>query len=166
MIVNTQWSSASQGFTVLELVLVILIAGIIAVTVVTPSRMQLPMRLGYESQHILDDIRFTQAMSMASGQRYRWVRASSTTYQILDEGGTAVMFPNGNTTMTLASGISFGSLTNLPNNLVAFDSRGAPYTTSSYPGTALASTATIPVTNGSQTFTISITQTTGYGTVS
>ncbi len=162
---NTQWKSAGQGFTLLELVLVILIVGIIAITV-TPTSTQAPIRLAYEAQRILNDIRYTQAMSMASGQRYRWVRTSSTAYQITNEAGSALILPNGSSTLTLSNGVSFGSFTNLPNNLVAFDSRGAPYTTSSVPGTALGSTASIPLTNGSQTFTVSITPTTGYGVTS
>lgn len=159
---NTQWKSASRGFTVLELVLVILIVGIIAVTV-TPTNTQVPMRLAYEARRVLNDIRYTQALSMASGQRYRWVRTSSTAYQITNEAGVALILPSGSSTMTLSNGVSFGTLANLPNDLVAFDSRGTPYTTSSLPGTALGSTASIPVTNGSQTFTVSITPTTGYG---
>lgn len=162
---NNHLNTKDHGFTLLEVVLVILIIGVIAITV-TPTRLQVPMRMQYEATRVLNDIRYTQALSMASGQRYRWVRTSSTSYQITDEAGTAIMLPNGATTLTLASGISFGAFSNLPNTLVAFDSFGAPYTDSAYPGTALAATAIIPITNGTQTSNITIVQTTGYGDVS
>lgn len=158
-------NGASQGFTVLEMVVVIIIIGVLAVSV-TPSKLQTPMRLQYEARRVLNDIRYTQALSMSSGQRYRWVRTSSTAYQILNEAGTAITLPNGSTTLSLSNGISFGTLTNLPSNLVAFDAFGTPYTTSVLPGTALASTATIPLTNGTQTSTVSITPTTGFGALS
>ncbi len=42
------------------------------------------------------------------------------------------MLPTGGTTLTLSQ-VSFGSLGNLPNSLVAFDSQGVPYTTSTLP---------------------------------
>lgn len=157
--------SQAAGFTLLELVLVILVIGVISFTI-TPTRLETPIRLQYEAQRVLSDIRYAQALSMASGQRYRFVRASTTTYQLLNEAGIAITLPNGSTTLTLSSGVSFGTLTNLPSNLVAFDSFGIPYTTSSYPGTALASAATIPLTNGTQTSIITITETTGYGAIS
>lgn len=154
---------AVAGFTFLELVIVILIVGIVSVTVYN----QFPapsINVEYELRRVLNDIRFTQAMSMASGQRYRWVRTSTTSYQILNQSGSAVVFPNGSTTMTLSS-VSFGTLTNLPSNLVAFDSQGTPYTDTGTPGTALASTASIPLTTGSYSHAVTITAQTGYGAV-
>jgi prepilin-type N-terminal cleavage/methylation domain-containing protein len=163
MIVNRKHTSASHGFTLLEMVLVILIIGVISMTVVTPTKTQVPMRLQYEARRVLNDIRYAQALSMASGQRYRWVLTSSSTYQITNEAGSAIMLANGSTTLTLSAGVTIASLSNLPNSLIAFDSAGAPYITSTYPGTALATTATIPVTSGGQTRNITVLPTTGYG---
>ena len=163
---NKELKGKEHGFTVLELVVIIVIIGVIGFTLTPNTNTQVPIRVAYEARRVLNDIRYTQALSMASGQRYRWVLASSTSYQITNEAGTAITLPNGSTTLTLSSGVSFGSLTNLPSSLVAFDSQGVPYTNSSIPGTALGSTATIPVTSGGQTFSVSITPTTGYGAVS
>lgn len=157
---------SGAGFTLLELVMVILIVGIISVVAAPNWIGSESFGPEYESRRVLNDIRYTQAMSMSSGQRYRWVRTSSSTYQILNESGTAIMLPSGSTSVTLSSGVTFGSFSNLPNNLIAFDSVGAPYTTSTYPGTALSSTATIPVTSSSNTRNVLIAAQTGYGVVS
>lgn len=161
MIVNSQ-ATGIRGFTLLELILVILIIGVLAVSV-TPRWTSTSMTLQYEARRVLGDIRYAQAMSIATGQRYRWQRTSSTTYQITNEAGAAVVLPNGATTINLSNGISFGSLTNLPGNLVAFNSLGNPYITSSIPGTALGSTAVIPLSTSTQTQNILIVSGTGYG---
>lgn len=162
MILNTIRKRTNQGFTLLEIVLVILIIGVIAVST-APNWTGSSMTLEYEANRVLGDIRYAQAMSIASGQRYRWVQTSSTSYQITNEAGSAIILPNGSSTLVLSNGVSFGSLTNLPSSLIAFDSEGVPYTTSSFPGTALGSTATIPLITGTTTQNILISPTTGYG---
>lgn len=157
--------SNQRGFTLLELVMILMIIGILAVAV-TPNKLDSPIRLRYEARRVLNDIRYVQLLSMTTGLRYRWVQTSTTSYQLVNQTGTAINLPSGGTTLTLASGVSFGTLTNLPSSLVAFDSFGVPYTTSSIPGTALTSAATIPLVSSSQTTTITITPPTGYGSVS
>lgn len=154
-----------KGFTLLELVFVMLIIGIISVMVV-PKWLGTGQRSGYEARRVMNDIRYAQAMSLLTGQYYRFVRTSSTTYQITNEAGSAILLPGGSTTVTLSAGVTFGTFTNLPNSLVAFDALGAPYTTGSVPGSALSSTATIPLVSGSQTWTISISPQTGYEVLS
>lgn len=149
----------------IELILVIGIIGILAVMVV-PNWTHTQILVEFEARRVFNDIRFAQAMSMATGQRYRWVRTSSSSYQITNQAGTPVMLGGGATTQTMTSGSTFGTLVNLPSNVLVFDSRGIPYTDTSIPGTPLASTATIPVTGSSQTANIQITPSTGYGVVS
>ena len=149
-----------RGFTIIELTMVISVIGILAVF----AFMSLPkttFTLDAQALQLESDIRYAQSLSMTKGQRYRWSKTSSTSYQVLDSGGTAVILPSGSTTVTLGTGITFGALTNLPNDLVAFDGRGIPYTTTGSPGTALAATALIPLTAGGQTKTVSITPQTG-----
>lgn len=119
------------------------------------------INLGAQAKQLSNDIRYAQSLAMTKGQRYRWVKLSSSTYQIQDNSGTAIMLALGNTTMTLSSGITFGTLTNLPNNLVNFDGKGAPYTDTSSPGTALVSDANIPLTDGDSTKTVVVTAGTG-----
>lgn len=147
-----------MGFTLIELIIVIIVISIIAVAAF-PKWPGLTINLGGQTNQIADDIRYAQALSMTTGQRYRWVRVSTTTYQVLNAAGSAIPLGLGNTTVTLNNGMSFGTLTNLPNNLIAFDGLGTPYTDTG--STLLASTATIPITAGSNTMTISISPETG-----
>lgn len=154
-----------QGFTLIELVIVILVISILS-TFVIMNHPGTSINLGAEAKQLASDIRYTQALAMTKGTRYYLIKLSSTSYQINNAAGTPVTLPSGATSVTLTSGTTLGTLTNLPSDLIAFDGKGAPYTTSSSPGTALASTATIPVTNGTTTFTVSILPETGRVTVS
>lgn len=149
-----------QGFTLIELVCVIALLGFLSVSafIAWPGT---SINLGAEAQQVANDLRYTQSLSMTKDQRYRFVITSTTTYQITDGSGTAMLNARGSTTTTLNTGLSFGTLTNLPNSLVAFNGNGIPYTTTGSPGTALASTASIPITGGSITKTISISPLTG-----
>ena len=153
-----------QGFTLIELILVILVISIISATVLLQSPVS-SLNMGYEANRVLNDIRYTQALSITSGQRYRWVKVSSSTYQILNEAGTPVLLPSGKNQLTLTNGITLGTLSNLPNNLIAFDSQGVPYINNSIPGTALAATASIPINSTGHTVTVQISPETGYGTL-
>lgn len=154
--------SKNQGFTLIELIVVILVIAIIAV-VATPRWTATSVSLEFEARQILNDIRYAQALSMTTGKRYRWVRLSSTTYQIVNEAGSPNVLPAGGTVFTLPNNIVFSTFTNLPNNLVAFDSQGTPYTDASIPGTALASVATITLSTSGQTRSVRINPPTGYG---
>ena len=146
------------GFTLLEFTIVLVIIGIIAVFVsfFWPDSI---VNLDAAANQIANDIRYTQSLSMNKGERYRWIKTSATTYQIVDSGGSPILLSGGNTTQTLASGITFGSLVNLPNNLVAFDGKGVPYTDTG--STQLSSTASIALIAQSDSSTILITPQTG-----
>src|SRR5690348_547194 len=154
-----------MGFTLVELIFIILIVGIISVMIM-PSWTGTTLDLSYEAQQVLNDIQYAQALSINTGQRYRWVLVSSTSYSVTDSAGTAILLPSGSTLATLSNGVSIGSLSNLPNSLIAFDSLGAPYTDTGSPGTALASTASIPISATGGSYTIQITPGTGYGVLS
>jgi prepilin-type N-terminal cleavage/methylation domain-containing protein len=149
------------GFTLIELIIVIVIIAILAVIPFFnwPST---SLNLDGQAQQLANDIRYTQSLSMTKAQRYRLViTTGSSSYQILNSAGTAVRFASGNTTVTLASGISFGTLTNLPNSLIVFDGDGIPYTTTGSPGTALSANASIPLQAGGNTKTVVIVPLTG-----
>jgi len=156
-------SAKENGFTILEIVIVIIIVGILSVF--ASSRWgSTSLSTDGQGEQIANDIRYAQALAMTRNDRYRFVRTSATTYQVLNSAGTAISLAGGTTT-TLGTGISFGAFTNLPSNLVAFDGKGAPYTTTGSPGTALAATGSIPVTSGGNTSTVTITPQTGRVTV-
>lgn len=151
-----------EGFTLIELLVVISVMIILSVAVV-PRLTQSAMVVDLVARQVLNDIRQAQALSLTSGQRYRWVKISNTAYQLLTESGAVVTLPSGATQYNLTNGVTFGTLTNLPNNLIAFDSQGVPYINSAIPGTALATTAIITLTNGLQSRNVQITPQTGYG---
>jgi prepilin-type N-terminal cleavage/methylation domain-containing protein len=148
------------GFSLIELIMVLIILSVVMINVYVnwPGA---TLNVRGQADRLADDIRYTQTLSMSQGQRFRLVKTSSTTYQITNSAGTAIIMPSGGTSVTLGTGISFGALTNLPNSLIAFDGKGAPYTDTGSPGTALASTASILLNSGSESNTISISPETG-----
>lgn len=150
-----------KGFTLFEVVMVVLIMSVLAV--VTFVRWPgYSLNVGAQAQQLASDIRYTQALSMSTGQRYYLqITTGSRLYQIKNEAGTAITLPNGANSVTLGTGISFGTLTNLPSSLIAFDGVGTPYVTTGSPGTALSATATIPLVSSSLTQTVSISAGTG-----
>jgi prepilin-type N-terminal cleavage/methylation domain-containing protein len=151
------------GFTLLELLVVVLVLAVIAV-VAAPRISTDPALVSTQAAQLAGDIRYVQSLAMTQAQKYRInLSAGGYTFTLADAGGTAVAHPftgstaqinwNSGVTVTLPP-------TNLPNNLVAFDSRGIPYT-DGLATTALASTATIVLTKGSDTQQITIVPQTG-----
>ncbi len=96
---------------------------------------------------------------MSRGQRYR-INFSANSYQITDMSGVAIAQPMTNSTAaTVVTPIVLsGYNPPLTNNYVAFDSRGVPYISAT---TALAATATITLTSGTDTATVVISPETG-----
>lgn len=149
-----------KGFTLIEMTMVIILISIVA----TATYLNWPgvtINLGAEVYQVANDIRYTQSLSMTKRERFRFVRTSASSYQIMNSTGTAILSASGVTTVTLNSGITFGAWSNLPNNLIVFDGKGTPYTDTATPGTPLASAATIPLTGGGQTTNIVISPETG-----
>lgn len=154
-----------QGFTLIELIIVIIVMAALG-TGVFINWTGTTMTLDGQLQTLANDIRYAQSLSMSKGERYRLVKTSSTTYQITNSSGTPIAIIPGSNSATLATGITFGTFTNLPNDLIAFDGKGTPYIDTGSPGTALAATATIPLVTSSETRTLSITPQTGRVTTS
>jgi len=154
----------SKGFTLIELVITLSIVGLVT-AVLLLSWPKFTANLDAQAGLLADDIRYAQNLSLTKSDRYRWVKVSSNSYRITNSAGTAITLPSGNTTVTLSSGISFGVLTNLPNNLVAFDSRGVPYVDTGSPGTTLNATATIILTSSAGSKIVTIAPETGWVTV-
>jgi prepilin-type N-terminal cleavage/methylation domain-containing protein len=154
----------ANGFTLIEVVIVVLAIGILAVypLIKWPGTV---INLAAEAERLASDIRYAQSLAMTKGDRYQFVRTSSNTYQIRSAAGTPVILGQGSSTVTLNTGITFGTFVNLPNNLIAFDGTGAPYTDNISPGTALSATASIPITASGNTKTIVITPETGNITI-
>jgi len=154
-------SSLICGFTLLELLLVVSIIGLLSMAALFSSWQGTNINLAGQAEQLANDIRYAQSLAMTKGQRYRWVETSSTTYQIQNNSGTAIILAQGNTTVTLSSGITFGTLTNLPNSLINFDGTGTPYSNTTAPGAALSANAIIPMIAGNRTLTIVVAAGTG-----
>lgn len=149
-----------EGFSLVELIIVMLTLSIIAVFV-APRWVGTTPTLYTQNQQLLSDIHYTQNLSMISGKRFRLNLITPNSYSITDISGTAVPNPStGANSVTLAPGVNFGTFTNLPSSLIAFDERGIPYTNATAT-TALISTAVIVLTSGGVNRSIQITPETG-----
>lgn len=149
-----------NGFTLIEMIIITLVIGILAVYPLLKWQGS-SINLDAEAERLASDIRYAQSLSMTRVERYQFIKTSSNTYQIRSAAGTPVVLGSGSTTVTLNSGITFGTFVNLPNSLIAFDGKGAPYTDNGSPPTALSATASIPITASGYTKTIIITPETG-----
>lgn len=156
-----KFSKKMVGFTLIELTIVLLIISILAIFVMS-NLPKTTINVDAQANQLAGDLRYTQTLAMSRGNRFRLV-ITGNTYQIVNGStGSAITIPvAGATTVTLGAGITFGTLTNLPNKLVNFDTQGIPYTDTLSPGTALAANATIPITDGTTTKTVLISPTTG-----
>jgi len=150
----------NTAFTIIELIVVMIIMAILATLVVSrwPGT---KISLNAQAQQLASDIRYTQTLAMSRGGAYR-LNVTASNYSITTLSGTAVNNPiTGSATVTLGSGITITiSPTNLPNNLITFNTAGVPYVDTTET-TALSSAAVITLTSGTNTKTITIQPTTG-----
>ena len=147
---------AEQGWTLIELVVVIVLIATLALIIM----MHWPgtgINLEAEAQQLASDIRYTQALAMTQGQRYR-TNFTATDYGIATRTGTAVPHPvTGTNTVALATGITLSST--FP--YLVFDGKGSPYTDTALPGTALTADAVLTVSGGGNSITVRISPQTG-----
>jgi prepilin-type N-terminal cleavage/methylation domain-containing protein len=156
-----------SGFTLVELVVVLIIAAIIGL-LAFPKSDNDQLVLAGQADQIASDIRYAQSLAMSqgitSGSRHGLlftVGASPATYQFLSAGGNTVPNPvTGATPPTLPNFVTAG-LTGLTQNLIAFDSKGVPYTDSNATLPLASPGATITLTLNGQTKQITVQPTTG-----
>ena len=106
-------------------------------------------------------IRYAQSLSMSRGERYR-VNFTTNSYQITDMAGGAVQpatAVTGTALVSIVPTVLNGYNPPLTLSYVAFDTKGVPYTSATAP---LAVTATITLTSGGESSTISIAPETGH----
>jgi prepilin-type N-terminal cleavage/methylation domain-containing protein len=164
------WNSANQGFTLMEVVVVLLVIGIItAFAVGRGSSEGVELKVRYEV--LKNHFRHAQLRAMNTGPYWGIAtnisgadNTKATAYQLFHyDGSTMKVVPlPGEDTDTIDFG---GEGTHISSGIYSFDERGAPYyaaASDSPPGTKLTGNKMITVSNGSENAQIQITQHTGF----
>lgn len=145
---------SQRGFTLVELVTVLLIISVISVTAIV-SWPGDGINLSAQADQLVGDIRYAQSMAMHRGQRYR-INFASDRYWMSDESGsTTHAHPvAGTSNVMLGAGMSLSST----HGSLIFNTAGTPYSNSSTP---LASTAVLTLSAGSESVTVRVSPQTG-----
>ena len=164
------WNIANQGFTLMEVVVVLLVIGIItAFAVGRGSSEGVELKVRYEV--LKTHLRHAQLRAMNTGDYWGIAtnisgtdNTKATAYQLFQyDGSTMKVVPlPGEDTDT----IDFGSEgIRISSGIYSFDDRGAPYyavASGSPPGTKLTGNKSITVSKGTENATFQITQHTGF----
>jgi MSHA pilin protein MshC len=155
----------SHGFTLVELIVVMLVLGILA-AVFIPRSNNPAIVVSTQAEQVAADIRYVQSLAMTQGRRYRINFITATTYNFTDITGSSTTSPHPSGTpfpILLATGVTLSPqlpLVTIFPSQIAFDGLGIPYT--DQPATIkLASTATISMASGGSTLTVRIFPETG-----
>lgn len=148
----------AKGFTLIELVMVIVVLGILAAM----ASMRMPgegIKASAQAEQLASDIRYTQSLAMSRGQRYR-VNFTANSYQITDMSGVAQAHPSTGQTAAIVLTPAVLGAYNPPytNSYVAFDGLGVPYTAATTAQTAL---ATMTLTSGGEVINVTVAPQTG-----
>jgi prepilin-type N-terminal cleavage/methylation domain-containing protein len=161
---STPDKSVNRGFTLIELVVVIMLLGILAFIAV-PRLSQNTIELSGQAEQVASDTRYAQTLSMtrgaALGSQGRYcIFFTATGYQFRHNGNsyatpctTAVIHPaTGSSAAIVLSGGTALSTANLTGNYAEFDTKGQP---TSFIAPASDATITLTATGGPRTVVIS-----------
>jgi len=150
----------NRGFTLLELIVVLLLVGILAV-IAFPRMSQNTIELSGQAEQVARDIRYAQTLSMTRGaaQGRHCIFFTATGYQLRNNNnnpGTpcsiAVAHPaTGSSAAIVLTGGTAVSTANLTGNYLEFDTKGQP---TSFAGGGNA-TVTLTASGGPRTVVVS-----------
>jgi type II secretory pathway pseudopilin PulG len=133
-----------RAFTLVELVVIITLIGILAITVVPKFDLD-GFRADKENTLFLTHVRYAQHRSMVTGGGWG-ISFTANSYSLFDNNGTPQSFPGGGNTIDV-------SLISSTRNPIYFDSLGTPDNDSSSHNSNSVNTQTV-ITVGNQTITI------------
>lgn len=147
-----------RGFTLVELVIVLVLAAILAAAVL-PRFTQGIVEISSQAEQVAADIRYAQTLSMTHGQRY-CIAFTATGYQLRTTSCTVpVNHPaTGSSAAIVLSGATVAT-SNLTGNALEFDTKGRPQTL-----TVATSNGTITLTASGQTRSVIVSPETGKAT--
>lgn len=149
----------SQGFTIVELIIVILIVTVMA-AFVFGSYSNNSITLEAQAQQVARDIEFTQALAMDTSAYWGLIKFSANSYSIRNPANSASppLWPGA---IALPSGVNFSS----GAKSIYFNGLGVPYTNANFTN-KYANDIVITLRHGSQTRTVTVTPETGRVVVS
>jgi MSHA pilin protein MshC len=149
------------GFTLIEMVMVLILIGVLAVVLVPRAPSKGALTFAGQAQQLASDIRYVQTLSMTRGQRY-CLNLTGTGYRMTTSNcstSVGVEHPTGAVFPITLEGVTL-SWTNLPGALITFTGKGIPYTDVAA-STALAANAVITLSGDGGTGYVCVTPATG-----
>ena len=164
--------SRVSGFTLIELVMIIVVMTILGIVVLTRYR-PVALSVSVEADRLMRDIRHMQMLAITWGQTLRFVPAG-TTYSVRCASGSAVPPCNGAApVIDPASGVAFTRTLEPGVSITAganfdMDALGRPGAWAAGPTFTLSTAipaASFTLTGGGETSTVSVTRLTGFVSV-
>ncbi len=155
------------GFTLIELVMVIVLVTLVAVMAAPRLANIVGIKASATARKLQADISYTQNLTMTTNRRHRVVFPSATSYEVRDAAGALATNPDGGVPFAVItdSGITLSWSLNgdaALNRGVEFDSLGRPYFyTGVTPSTTDLAAGTITVTGGDTAQTVTVQPQTG-----
>lgn len=169
---NHERPSRTKGFSLIELVMIIVVMGILGIVVLTRYR-PAELSVSVEADRLMRDIRHMQMLAITWGQALRFTPAGAT-YSVRCASGSAVAPCNGAAavidpaigtafTRTLTTGVTITAGASFD-----VDALGRPGTWAAGPTFTLSTAipaASFTLTGGGETSTVSVTRLTGFVSV-
>ncbi|MBN1764296.1 MAG: type II secretion system protein [Sedimentisphaerales bacterium] len=157
-----------KGFTLVEMLVVIVIIGIAATVVIPMIGDNSDMQLTSASRKLITDLLWAQTVSISTQQRYQVVfDTANETYEIQDQDGTVINDPITKaparmdyTVDNYLRSVEIATANFDGHNSVWFDRMGAPYSGAIIDNTPLTS-GQIVLAGGEQTVTVNVEPVTG-----